>query len=607
MTEEQFKIIKDRLSLSEGLRENFVERWKRWRRMYENDHYSGVPQLEAQPSRHDKVTVPYITGLIRTIIPSVFTRQPKWFVFARKEKYKANVPVIEKTVDYFWNELKLQKLTKKALLHSLVTGYSAVFCAYLFVTGKKGEAKMEKTKHRTFRLSKKGDEQETFVNEEIVKDSPYFENLDPLDDVLIDPMATSLHPYNGRYAIRKIRKTEKELKEKFPDIKDIKPDSSIKKDYVEQDGKLNKPIPLISGTETEDTRLYTLYEYWTKDERILFLKEMDKPLKSGKNPYFNEIPIVFSENYEMMSRVYPMGEVELAEPMTRELDKTRSQIINHRKRFNRKYGYDKEKVTEETINALENPEDGTIVPTIGNPNAAISPIQDAALPSGVYENESAIKSDFQFIMANYDYTKGGRQTATEVREIADTSFSRKKEKMQNVEELSTALIEKLVKLLQWGWDKKDLLPFVDEQSGSTEWIEVSPEKMEGDFIFKFQQGSTEPLNEELMMKRALDTYNLFARDESGDIDQYELKKWVLQTLKIQNIEKILPGKPKEDELIPGGALPPEGGEAMSPGGEQLPPVATQLPRRPPVASPAASPGALAGGEPNLENILRGLK
>lgn len=604
---EDFKVIKNRLELSEALREKHEDAWKRYRHIYENNHYGGGGIAPGGQNDH-RVTVPFITGLIRTIIPSVFTRSPKWFVTARKAESKINVPTVEKVIDYFWNELKMQKIAKLALLDNLVVGYSAVFCAYVFVTKDKTQKD-----HTSFKLTKDGDE--VLVDRKVIEDRPHFERLDPITDVLIDPVATTLNPYNGRYVIRVIRKTLGEVKRRYPRAK-IEADSTIKEEYIDKNDfstvkKFNNdPLPQEKDDDkkmgkTSDSEIVTLYEYWTSERRVLFTKGAKKPIVDEENPYFNEIPIIFSENYERMSSAYPIGEVEMAQPMTEELDLTRSQIINHRKRFNRKYGIDKEKVDDEGMQAFQNPEDGTIVATEGDPSAAIKPISDAPISQDVYANERSVKADFQFIMANFDYSRGGRQTATEVREISDSTFSRRKEKMQVVEDLSTDMIEKLVKLLQYGWEKKDVIAYVGDDDGTTEWVDISPDKLKGDFIFKFQQGSTEPLNEELMMKRALDTYNLLAGDQTGNVDQLELQKWVLQTLKIQNIDKILPGQPDPGELVPGGALPGPEGELI-PGQEgAVAPVATQLPRRPANPGVAQSNAALAGGEPTLANILRG--
>jgi len=612
MKKEAFKIIKERLELSESFREQYKEKWEKYRKVYENHHYDG------SMSKSDRITVPYITGLIRTIIPSVFTRQPKFWVFARKEEYKQNVDTIEKGIDFWWHKLKLQKVEKRMLLANLVTGYSCLFYAYLYTRekkkkrveneeGKDTSAALTKSPHRSFRLTKQGDKNETFVSEEVTANRPYFERLDPINDILIDPMTTQLVPYNGRYAIRIIRKTEEEVKAKFPKAKNQEPDSTITKEYIEEGGSSkkmdNKSLSGKNVSESDDSKIFTLYEYWTKDERILFIKDMDEPLEESENPYWNKIPFIFSENYERESSPYPISEVEMADPMTQELDKTRSQIINHRKRFNRKYAYDKNHVDEETMAALEHPEDGTLIPIDGTPTQVVQPLADAPLPAGVYENESSIKNDFQYIMANFDYTRGGRQTATEVREIADTTFSRQKEKMLAVEELSIEIAEVLLKLLQFGWDENDVLPYVDEISGTQKWVNVDPDSYEGEYIFRFQQGSTEPLNEELMMKRALDVFNLFALDQSGDIDQYELKKWVLQTLKVQNIAKILPEKPIQIQAPLSQGLGEVPGQAQGPGA--LSPTSTQLPNVPQPPSPALSNAAMQENPTNVANLLRG--
>ena len=82
-------------------------------------------------------------------------------------------------------------------------------------------------------------------------------------------------------------------------------------------------------------------------------------------PYAYGQPFVMLRNYDVPDHFYPMGDLEAIESLQLELDKTRSQLMNARKRYARKYLYHERSFGPEGREALESDDDGQACPGRG--------------------------------------------------------------------------------------------------------------------------------------------------------------------------------------------------------------------------------------------------
>jgi hypothetical protein len=85
-----------------------------------------------------------------------------------------------------------------------------------------------------------------------------------------------------------------------------------------------------------------------------------------KIPFAFGHPFVMLRNYEIPDHFYPMGELEAIEPLQMELNQTRTQMMNHRKRFSRKWLYKESAFDADGRSALESDEDNVMVPVISD-------------------------------------------------------------------------------------------------------------------------------------------------------------------------------------------------------------------------------------------------
>ena len=103
-------------------------------------------------------------------------------------------------------------------------------------------------------------------------------------------------------------------------------------------------------------------------------------------PYARGQPFVMIRNYEVPDHFYPIGDIEQIESLQLELNETRTQMMNHRKRFARKWLYEKDAFDRDGVMALESDMDNTMIPVIsdGDPANVIAPVPAVITPPEFY-------------------------------------------------------------------------------------------------------------------------------------------------------------------------------------------------------------------------------
>ena len=113
-------------------------------------------------------------------------------------------------------------------------------------------------------------------------------------------------------------------------------------------------------------------------------------------------------NYEVPDNFYPMGELESIESLQLELNETRNQMLNHRKRFARKWIYARDVFDEDGVRALESDVDNTMIPIMGDGNPAnyIAPLPSIGTPPDFYNQSAMIEEDINTVTGVSDYMRG---------------------------------------------------------------------------------------------------------------------------------------------------------------------------------------------------------
>jgi len=293
-------------------------------------------------------------------------------------------------------------------------------------------------------------------------------------------------------------------------------------------------------------------------------------------------------NYEVPDNFYPMGELESIESLQLELNETRNQMLNHRKRFARKWIYSKDMFDEDGVRALESDVDNTMIPIMGDVNPAnfIAPLPSIGTPPDFYNQSQMIEEDINTVSGVSDYMRGQpesaiRRTATEAAMIQDAANSRARDKLAKVESFLADCGERIVQLMQ-EFLTGEHVARITSVAGRA-WVNYDADYLQGEFDFEVEGGSTEPRNEAFRRQSALQLVDAMAPFISiGVINPSGLARYVLQYgFGIKDTSSLLNGP--VDQQMQQQQLDPNA--QQQPGQEQIPPEAQQvdMAQGPPVA------------------------
>ena len=157
-------------------------------------------------------------------------------------------------------------------------------------------------------------------------------------------------------------------------------------------------------------------------------------------PYAFGHPFEQLRNYEIPDHFYPMGDLESVAPLIKELSKTRSEMMNHRARYARKYIARKSAINKADLSKIASKRDGEVI-FIEDDNVplndVIQPVNQVSMDPGLYNWSQLITQDIEEISGVSEFMRGGgghiRRTATEASLMQDAANVRTAEKLDRVE------------------------------------------------------------------------------------------------------------------------------------------------------------------------------
>jgi len=305
-------------------------------------------------------------------------------------------------------------------------------------------------------------------------------------------------------------------------------------------------------------------------------------IKPKKQPYAFGHPFVMLRNYDIPDCFYPMGDLEAIEPMQRELNETRTQMMNHRKRYARKYLYRETNFDSNGRAALESDEDNVMVPVQGDmPLAdAVAPFPALINPPEFYNQSELIRTDIELISGVTEFMRGGvseiRRTATEAALIQDAQNARTADKLAVIETCIAKLGRRVLQLAQQFMTGEQVAR-ITARDGEPMWVTFDRDYIDGEFDFEVAAGSTQPTNEAYRRQSALQMVDAMAPFVSaGVIDVAKLGAYVLQFgFGVKNPEMFMtsPEQPQPDEMAMGAPpMPAPPVDAMGAMGAGAPPI-----------------------------------
>ena len=278
-----------------------------------------------------------------------------------------------------------------------------------------------------------------------------------------------------------------------------------------------------------------------------------------------------------------MGDLESIESLQLELDMTRTQLVNARKRYARKYLFHERSFGPEGREALEADEDGRLVPVVDENkplSEVVIPMPQTPLSPEVYNMSAIIEQDINTVSGVSEYARGQmpeiRRTATEASIIADAGNARVAEKLAIVELGISECARRVIQVMQQFMTGEQIVR-VSARAGADLFVPYTRDDIVGEYDFSVEAGSTQPINDTVRKQQAVALMNAMSPMIGTIIDPAAIARYVLQNaFDIKDPDRYLmqqtPGVPEAEGAVPGSAPQMGGmGGGMQAGMGQIPP------------------------------------
>lgn len=511
--------FRKRTSTSKAWRENTYD--KNWTRLI--DLYRGK-QFSALGDR-DNIAVNICFSTINVIAPSVAVNYPKIQVGARDETNQDAAEIVTAAVNYWWRRYKWRDDIKKAVKDSLIIGGGWVKLGWKYGEKDRPLTSEERAAH-TSSLQEQANQAamadpaiaadlptDTDI-EDMVPDSvkdvsvdrPFVERVSPFD-IFIDPEATCDNDLKwiAQRIVAPLERVQSDPRYNVTARNKLRPDASMSPRWRDKNGiTVKSPRANGSGDDrTDDIKRVTLWEFWDIEHEFycVYAEAGDGFLVDPTdNPFPFPHPFVFLPNYEVPDQFYSVGDLEMIEPMQHELNAVRSDMANHRKRWQRAYLINVDKLDSEAMAALASDKDGRLVPVHGDVQLGdiVLPIPQTPLDAQMYNYSQTIEQDVELISGITEYQRGSapeiRRTATEANLIQSGTDARVSDKLAQVEHFIAEVAERVVQLAQQYLTGEEVVRTLGPMGGQ-QWKTFTREEIQGEYDFMVEAGSTQPRDE----------------------------------------------------------------------------------------------------------------
>ncbi|MCD6197481.1 MAG: hypothetical protein J7K15_02770 [Deltaproteobacteria bacterium] len=265
---------------------------------------------------------------------------------------------------------------------------------------------------------------------------------------------------------------------------------------------------------------------------------------------------------EIVDEHYGIADLEPVMEQQRELDRLRTLMLVHTKRFNRKYKLQKHSADKEALDALESGEDGVIVQM--NDIDGLQPITDAPLSSDVYNYQALIRNDHREITGINEYLQagqvGGTKTAYEAEQIMAGARLRLGEKVDLVGDFAERVAFKDIEIMKKLYPSPQVAQFYGPD-GEVQWRIVQKEELQGEHFVEVHSGSMRPRDESANFQRAILLYQTFANDPA--VNHEALLNTVMGLMNVRDKNALLSQAPVSPRLL--GV-----GQGVNPRSQELP-------------------------------------
>jgi hypothetical protein len=533
--------------------------WKRSEQQWRGNHWGEADSLD--PDR-DLVTVNVSFSTINTILPFVTGSDPSFVV----EPYGGaatpqNARLLQALLNRTWrsNRVAGNQHLRRATWDYLVSG--------------DGYLKVSYTIDAVYRAGS--------AEEKVDIANLWVDRINPRD-LWIDPDSDGMH--NARWVVHRVYRSVEELKadDRYHNTKALQASDER---LVEDTGR-DRPNPVVTGMDRD--KIVATYEFFDIAARqlVIFVDQSEVPLQ-----IIDEIdpPIIQLGNYTIPNSPYHMGELEQLWGLQVELNKTRTQMVEHRRRNAQKWIVRKGVLDQAGRDALgsEDVNAAIEVATDRPLNDLLAPLQVPNLSADAYAVDQVIKGDVYEISGINEYLRGAapniRRSATEASIIEGSTNVKTAAKLRQVEQaarlvgqmmLDTATAvypltdEDEMALILTGRDAQAVTAATDPSADLAKVIgaRLTPnaEMFDGTYEVFVEQGSTELRNPEVREQKYLGMVQTLLSAQPVLLQlgvQINMRKalelW-FEAMGIDDIDALLTAPPQQGMALGGMSMPPGG-------------------------------------------------
>jgi len=233
----------------------------------------------------------------------------------------------------------------------------------------------------------------------------------------------------------------------------------------------------VNLPENEIVVLYEIYDL--KHDEVLTLARGAEDILRGPEPIPEGVdghPYVVYKTNERRSKFYPVPTIFNWMGPQFEYNLTRNQTAIHRKRFNRKYGYLKDRIDPAELDKLKDGEDGIYV--MFNAEGAVEPIKDAPLDPAVYFDTKVLKEEFMEIshVGKLQRSQTGAESATEAEIVERRSREGEIDEHEAMMEFLSEIARKLHACMEANLTQEAAIEKIGPEG--RKWISFGPEHFE---------------------------------------------------------------------------------------------------------------------------------
>ena len=586
--------------------------WKRYLNLYKGKHWSALSQDSDTLSSdlaNDEITVNITGSSCLNMLPFLIRKRPKFNAKAKRPEFDVSAKIQKATLNYSWGEYDMQKQARKCALDGIIIGHAVMKSGFTLEVNE--SYKIPSTGRIEYR-------------DYIKKQAPWIRRVSPFM-MVFDPEAPEQDFDSGRWCgemmflpLQDIIENQRYSKAAIKAIQEGKFEpsriDSVLKDEISDDG-----LTWLSNDADEygDLTRIVCFEIWDKrsGKYFFFAHGVHIPLiekETWPYDYLEGFPYDWYEFIPVPEEPYALGLPASIEDQQYELNRIRTAMFQHRRRFNRKYTATDD-VNESELTKLQEGADGTIIKVLDHD--AIKPIQEAAMSSDEYNIEGIIKQDIRELIGSDEMARGGnlpsRTTATEVQARTKLYGLKLEDRVEQFDRFIEKVGRKVNQHMKANWVTTDVVKIVGPTGYY--WETWNREDIQAEVDIDIEATSTEMVDEVTERQLAIQilqimTANMQILMQAGvPVEWTELFKWVLSKFEsLEDVQRWFPAAATVNAPIAQAQAGQQPGITPgAPGGfnPQAPPSQNPNPVMPP--SPMAQQAQPAGGPGNVLSGLMG--